>query len=68
MIYDEIKLAAKKRGVSIYQIEKDLGLSNGSLSKWNKATPSALSLMKVANYLKVPVNSLLSNEKEELTK
>lgn len=64
MIYDVIKNIAKKRGMTISQIEKDLGLSNSSISKWNRVAPSSFSLMKVANYLDVPIEKLL-NEKEE---
>ncbi|WP_436666768.1 helix-turn-helix domain-containing protein [Latilactobacillus sakei] len=62
MIYDEIKQAARKKGISVYRIERDLKISNGTLSKWNNASPSAIVLKKVADYLQVDINVLLSDE------
>ena len=59
MLYDKIKEVAKTKSLSIYQIERDLGFSNGSLRKWNNSTPSATSLKKVANYLNVTLDDLL---------
>lgn len=58
-MYEKIKKIADERGVSIYRIEKDTGLSNGAISKWNKAQPSSSNLMKVAEYLKVDMKDLL---------
>ena len=46
MVYEKKKLAIAK-GVSIYRVERDAGLSNGAISKWGKTanqTPSSESL------------------------
>ena len=59
MLYEKIKEIAKSRNVSIYRIERDLNLSNGSLRKWNHSTPSAKSLKKVADYLCVGLEEIL---------
>lgn len=59
MVYDNICLAAKKSGLSINFIEIEAGLSVGSLCKWNKVSPTARSLKKVAKLLGVTVDSLL---------
>lgn len=59
MVYDNICLAAKKSGLSINFIENEAGLSAGSLCKWNKVSPTARSLKKVAKLLGVTVDSLL---------
>ncbi|RGC38169.1 helix-turn-helix domain-containing protein [Streptococcus gallolyticus] len=63
MLYEVIKKKASDKKVSIYKIEKELGLSNGSIRKWNTSVPSAITLSKVASYLDVSVEELL--EKNE---
>lgn len=59
MIYDKIKEIASEKGISIYRIEKDLDLGNGSISKWNNSSPSATTLNSIANYLNVRLEQLL---------
>ena len=61
MIYDTIKAVAANQGISIYRIEKDLEFPNGLISKWNKSTPSASNLAKVAKYLGVTTEKLLGD-------
>jgi len=63
MVYDNICTAAKRSGLSINFIESETGLSIGSLCKWNKVSPTAKSLKRVAKLLGVTVDSLLE-EKE----
>lgn len=36
MVYEKIKKLAIAKGVSIYRVERDAGLSNGAISKWGK--------------------------------
>lgn len=59
MIYDRIKQIASDKGISIYRIEKDLNLGNGTISKWNISSPSATTLNSIANYLNVRLEQLL---------
>ena len=59
VIYDKIKEIASSKGISIYKIEKDLGLGNGAISKWNTSSPSAITLKSIANYLNVRFEQLL---------
>ncbi|HEN6676062.1 TPA: helix-turn-helix domain-containing protein [Streptococcus agalactiae] len=61
MIYDKIKAIAFEKNISVYRIEKDLSLSNGSVSKWNKSVPSVKTLKSVADYLRVPLEKLLED-------
>ena len=61
MVYEKIKKLAIAKGVSIYRVERDAGLSNGAISKWGKTanqTPSSESL----NF-KVSMEYLLEDEK-----
>ena len=60
MIYDTIRNLAKKRKVSIRQIEMDLGFGNGTIRQWNDAPNIPLSKIKhVAEYLHVDPYTLL---------
>lgn len=63
--YERIKEIAKKKKVSIYKIETDLGLSNGSIHKWAKHTPIADKINAVADYLGVSANYLMYGEEME---
>lgn len=60
LLYEKIKNVAKKKGISIYRIERDLGFSNGSISKWNTSTPSVVAVEKVSNYLETSIDFLIS--------
>ncbi len=64
-LYTAIKKVAKQNNKSVYRIEKDLKLSNGSISKWNKSEPSAAKLTQVAAYLGVTPQFLLILAEED---
>ena len=59
MLYDKIKKIAKENNISIYRIERDLDLSNGSIRKWNSSIPLSQTLTKVAKYLGVSISDLM---------
>jgi len=59
MLYDKIKNIAEQKDISIYRIEKDLDLSNGSIRKWNSSIPLSQTLKKVADYLNVSIDKLM---------
>lgn len=58
-LYTAIKNVAKENHKSVYQIEHDLHLSNGLISKWDKSIPRADILQDVADYLGVTPQFLL---------
>ena len=49
------------RGISAYKFSADTGISQGSLSEWKNGikTPSAESLITIADYFDVSVDYLL---------
>ena len=65
MIYDKIKELCKDKGISVASVEKEAGLSNGAISKWNDVSPTVNNLRAVAKVLKVKVDKLLSEKKVE---
>lgn len=60
MLYDKIKEICKKKGITVSTVEKEAGLSNGTIRKWNNSSPTVDSLKAVANVLKVRVEKLIS--------
>lgn len=59
MVYDNIKKICENKGITISQIERDLGFSNASIRKWKECDPGVRKVQKVADYLKVPIKKLL---------
>lgn len=59
------ELRDKRGGISINKLEKEVGLTRGSMAKWDIHAPSYDKLQKVADYFGVPVSSLLGEEQEK---
>ena len=59
MIYTNIRVICKARKIPISKIERETGLSNGVIRKWDKASPSVWLLKAVADYLGTTVDNLL---------
>lgn len=64
-LYTAVKQVAAKNHKSIYQIEHDLQLSNGMISKWDKSMPRADALQSVADYLGVTTQYLFNLARKE---
>ena len=64
MIY-QCKENLQKNGVSITAVEKQAGLSNGAISKWNESSPTVEKLQAVAKTLECSVDDLLSVKEGE---
>lgn len=60
--YEIIKELAKKKKISIRQLEMRFGYSNGYLAKWKTNTPNADELPRLADYFGVSVDYLLGRE------
>ena len=45
-------------------MEKEIGISNGSSSKWNKSMPNAETLSKLSDYFDVSVNYLMTGKED----
>lgn len=59
MIYDRIKEICKERKMTVNTVEKEAGLSNGTICKWNKSSPTVDKLQKVAKVFNVKVDDLI---------
>ena len=64
MLFDNVKCICDEKGISIWRLEKELGFSNRSVSKWNESEPGIRKVQKVANYLGVPIEKLLEDSED----
>lgn len=59
MLLEKIKELCKERGISIAELEKQAGLANGTIRKWDVSSPYVDSLSSVAKVLKVKPSKLI---------
>lgn len=64
-MYRNIQKACKDAGKTIIGIERELGLSRGSIAKWDTNTPSVTRVAAVAGVLGVPIETLLRDDHDE---
>ena len=60
---DKIKALCKEKGVSVSQLEQELGFGNKAIYKWDEQTPGIDRVKKVADYFGVTVDYLIADEK-----
>lgn len=58
-VLQRIRDLAALRGISLAELERQTNLSSGSITKWDKSSPSADKLDKIANFFGVSVDYLL---------
>ncbi|QUI24905.1 helix-turn-helix transcriptional regulator [Vallitalea pronyensis] len=63
-LLNRIKELCIEYEISLTQLEKELGFSNGSLSKWDRISPSIYKLEKIADYFSTSIDYLLSRKNE----
>lgn len=66
--YEKIKELTKQNGISVRELEKRLGYSNGYFSKWKSVSPNSEGLAKVSDYFGVSIDYLLGREEKETPK
>ena len=66
-MYETICMLAKKKGVSVAQVERDCGFSAASLRKLQTANPSADKVLKLARYFDVSTDYLYGKSEIEKT-
>lgn len=62
VMLDKIKELCTRNQISIFQLEKQCGLSNGSVYHWDKIAPSYDKVIRVAKVLGVTVEELAGGE------
>jgi len=62
--FERIEKLRNEAGLSQGKLEKELGFSNGSISKWKNSNPTYKRLQKVADYFHVSIEYLVSGEEK----
>lgn len=63
-LVSRIQLLCKDKATNQSSLERDLGFGKGTISKWDKSSPSSDKLEKVADYFHVSVDYLLGREEK----
>lgn len=58
-LLDRVKSLCDARGETLASLERKMDFGNGTIRRWDNATPSGDKLAKVANYFHVSVDYLL---------
>lgn len=66
-VFERIENLRKNSGISQGKLEKELGFSNGSISKWKTSMPTFDRLQKIAEYFGVSVDYLMNGEEKDTT-
>lgn len=61
-VFERIESLRKSRKISQGRLEKELGFSNGSISKWKTSMPTPERLQKIADYFGVTIDYLLTGD------
>ena len=64
-VYERIESLRKERKISQGNLEKELGFSNGSISKWKTSMPKPERLQKIAGYFGVTVDYLMTGNESD---
>lgn len=60
-----IKGLAKQHGITIAELERRTGISNGQISKWDVRSPKTENLEKVAKFFGVSLDYLTGNSDDK---
>ena len=64
MFYEKVKELCEKKGVSIAQLEREAGIGNGSIGRWNTdrerpSNPNVKTIERIAKYFEISVAELI---------
>lgn len=63
-MYETFKRLLEERNLTSYQVSKDVGISQATLSDWKlgKSKPKVDKLIKIARYFGVPLEEFIEKE------
>ena len=64
-LYENVKEAAKRKGYSINRLEQELGFARSYISKFKTITPSADKIQRIADFLGVSAEYLMTGEEPQ---
>ena len=66
MLLENIIKLCKGKGISIAKLERETGISNGTIARWGTSSPKVENLKAVADFLGVSMDSLLTAHKNKV--
>lgn len=58
-LYDRVKDICSDKGISVMQLERDLGFTHGAFYKWRFFNPTIRKATKVAEYFGITLSELM---------
>lgn len=65
---ETVKELCRKRGISLNQLEIEIGVAKGYLSKLGKSKPSSKNLQKISDYFGVSLDYLMTGKEPRMEK
>lgn len=62
---ERVKQLCQNHQISLAELERQIGLSSGSVTKWKKSSPSIENVEKIADYFHVSIDYLLGRQPAE---
>ena len=62
---DKIRRLCQAQGKSLFSLEKECGLGNGTINKWDRNSPSVAKVAAVADALGVSVSYLIGEQEKK---
>lgn len=59
---EKIRALCAERKISIAALERETGLGNGVIARWDESSPRLESVLAVANYFGVQIDQLLKDK------
>ncbi len=63
--YERLQLKIKEKGETIKSTEKQCGMANATIQKWQKQSPRLENVEKVARYLNISIDWLVFGEEDK---
>lgn len=64
---DKIRRLCREQGKNLFALEKECGLGNGTINKWDRSSPSVAKVAAVADALGVPMSYLIDEQQKKPT-
>ena len=62
MVYENVKQLCIDHNISIAAMEREAGLTNGTVNGWKRKNPSWGSLEKIAKYFDITISKLVEEK------
>lgn len=65
MLLENIRRLCREKNVSIARLERETGIANGVIARWDASSPTVDNVQKVASFFGVTVDELLADNHKD---